>query len=234
MQDSETQEVATQQETQTHVDDSQKKQTTSEDEEYRDRNWRQARQKMRDQEAQLKAQQQLIEQMKALNTPKNAEPELDENGYLNAGKTRELINREAEKIAEAKIQQALAERENSQFHQRLKTKFSDFDDVVNSESIALLEEEDPDFADAVSSTSDPYKAGLQVYKYLKTSPILDKLPSRKRKKEVDQKLKKNESDVPSPAQYEKRPMAQAFNMANEDSPKLWEEMMKYASMGSGY
>ncbi len=235
MQDSLRQEVAPQQETETHVEDSHKtQQSISEDDDLKERNWRQARQKMKEQEAMLKAQQELINQMRNPAPQKAAEPELDESGYLNAGKTRDLIAREAAKIAESQVKQALEENEKSRFRERLKSKFSDFDDVVNAESLALLEDEDPEYADTVSSLSDPYKAGLQVYKYLKSSNLLEKLPSRKRKKEVEQKLKKNESDVPSPSQYDKRPMAQAFNMAQEDSSKLWEEMQKYASMGSGY
>jgi len=233
-QDSERLEAAPQLETKTDVDDSQKTQSHSEDEDFKERNWRQARQKMREQEAMLKAQQQLIEQMRSAPVQKPAEPELDESGYLNAGKTKEMIAREAEKIADARVKQALEDSEKSRFRERLKSKFSDFDDVVNGESIALLEEQDPDFADAVSSISDPYKAGIQVYKYLKSSNLLEKLPSRRRKKEVEEKLKKNEKNVPSPAQYDQRPMAQAFTMGSEDSSKLWEEMNKYASMGSGY
>lgn len=227
-------EVATQDQVQQHVEDSNNTQSHAQEDELKDRNWRQARQKMKDQEAMLKAQQQLIEQLRYGNAPQKSDEPLDESGYLNAGKTRDLISREAEKIAEAKIKEALAKSEQSRFHERLKVKYSDFDDVVNPESLALLEDENPDFADAVSSISDPYKQGIQVYNYLKSSNLIDKLPSRKRKKEVDQKIRKNESTVASPAQYDQRPMAQAFNMAQEDSSKLYKEMMSYAAQTSGY
>lgn len=233
-QNSAEQEVVPQEQVQQHVEDSTQTQSHSQEDELKDRNWRQARQKMKEQEAMLKAQQQLIDQLRNGTPAQKTDEPLDESGYLNAGKTRDLISREAEKIAEAKIKQALENNEKSRFHERLKSKYSDFDDVVSQESLALLEEENPDYAETVASISDPYKQGIQVYNYLKSSNLLEKLPSRKRKKEVEQKIKKNESSVASPAQYDQRPMAQAFNMAQEDSSKIYKEMMGYAAMTSGY
>lgn len=241
-QESETEQVAPEGDVQQHVEDSDQSQPhveTSNDyhDDVQERNWRQARQQMREQQAMLKAQQELIDRLQSQGHAPPTQDELDtldESEYLNAGRMKKLIAKEAERIAADRVQAAMAEQEKSRFHERLKSKFSDFDSVVTPESLSLLEEEDPELAEVISQVSDPYKAGLQVYKYLKNSPILEKLPSRRRKKEVENKLKKNENSVPSPAQFQNRPMAQAFTMAEEDPSKLWQEMQKYASMGSGY
>lgn len=230
-------EIAPQETAQQHVQDSAhtSQKQDLEQESAQERNWRQTRQRMKEQEAMLRAQQEVIDRL-TKQSPQQASPTetFSDSDYLNAGKTKEVIQAEAKRIAEAQVNQILQERERANFHQRLKTKFNDFDEVVNADSLALLEEEDPELAQSISSVSDPYQAGLMVYKHLRNNPMLEKLPNRKRRKETEQKLKKNENIVPSPAQYEQRPMAQAFNMGSEDSSKLFEEMMKYAGQTSGY
>jgi len=230
-------EVVTQEQVPNHVEDSEKHNLSQETEEeaYQDRNWRQARQRMKEQENMIKAQQELLEKYSKQAAPPPIPDELDsldESEYLTAGKTRKFIEREAQRQAKQIVEQTLAEREKSRFAEKLRSKFSDFDDVVSSESLALLEEEEPELAEAISKLNDPYSQGLQCYKLLKNSPLLDKLPNRRRKKEVEKKLEENKNKLPSPSAYENRPMAQAFTMGDDPS-KLYEEMKKYASMAPG-
>ena len=51
-------------------------------------------------------------------------------------------------------------REAERFHERLRSKYSDFDDIVNSETIALLEKKEPELATTIADLQDPYKMGL--------------------------------------------------------------------------
>ena len=223
-------------EDQTHIEDSdnQNRSQETEKEDENAKSWREVRQQMKEQKRMLRAQQAEIERLSK--PPAPIEPDefesVDESEYLNAGKTRKMIAREAERIAKANVESILAEREKSRFHERLKSKFSDFDDVVNAESLALLDENEPELAEAISQVKDPYKQGLQCYKMLKNSDLLDKLPNRRRSKETEKKLKENENKLPSPSAFENRPMAQAFTMG-ENPSKLYDEMQRYAAMAPG-
>lgn len=63
--------------------------------------------------------------------------------------------------------------QQSQFNRlnSLKGKFSDFDEVVNPETLAILEEQEPELAQTICELKDPYKIGVQSYKYIKALNI---------------------------------------------------------------
>ena len=111
----------------------------------------------------------------------------------------------------------------------LKAKYTDFDDVVNPETIAILEEQEPELAQTIIDLKDPYKIGMQTYKYIKALNIVDSVPQARRSKEVGKKIEENKKTVQSPQAFDKRPMAQAFKLTETEKTKLYEEMMSCAS-----
>ena len=191
----------------------------------------------------MKAQEELIEKLlkakQEMPIQKAHEPDEFENispeDYPTWAQTDKRIEKRAEDIADRVYAKREAEREKSRFLERLQSKYSDFSDVVNSDSIALLEDKDPELALTIADLKDPYKIGLQTYKYLKAMNLSDEVPTRRHAKEVEKKIEKNEKTVQSPQAYNKRPMAQAFRMTESEKTKLYEEMTGYARQaGFGY
>ncbi len=190
----------------------------------------------------VKSQQEVIEQLKAAQVAKPEPDEFDaisDAEYLDKGKIKKLVVKEAQRIAqkEAQVQaeRLIKERDQSQFMDKLKRQFNDFDDVVTPESLAILEEQDPELANMIAELKDPYKIGLQSYKYIKALNLTEKVPQARREREIEKKLEKNAKTVQTPQAYDKRPMAQAFQLTDVEKKNLYSEMTKYASMsGGGY
>lgn len=176
--------------------------------------------------------------MVSQSAPKQA-PEPDEldaiadDDFMTKGKTQRLVRKDAREVARDVVKEEFRKQQQEQFMVRLKSQFSDFDDVVNPETLSLLEQKDPELAQAIGDTKDPYKIGLQSYKYIKALGLVEKAPQEKRAKEVEKKIAANAKTVQSPTSYDKRPMAQAFKFGEAEKKALYEEMMGYASQ-SGF
>ena len=205
-----------------------------------DHNWREARRKQREYEAKLKAQDEMIEKLlKAQKSepqaqaPQEVEETIDPDDYPTWGQAEKKIYKAAEAIAEKKYRELENKKEQSRFVERLQSKYPDFSEIVNPDSIALLEEKDPELAETIAELKDPFKMGLQTYKYLKAMNVTDEVSGKRHTKEVEKKLEKNEKAVQSPQAFNKRPMAQAFRLNESEKTKLYEEMMGYAGQG-GY
>jgi hypothetical protein len=237
---SEVSQVAPDQQTENHELVAQQAQLKADDENRQDRNWKAARERQKELERELKLQREMTEKLLAMasqQAPKAQEvDEFDQIGddeYISKGKVNALVHKKASKIAEdiahRKVEEALQKREQANFLVNLKSKFNDFDDVVNADSLALLEQQDPELAQTIADLKDPYKMGVQSYKYIKALKLIDKVPEARRAKEIDQKLEKNAKTIQSPQAFEKRPMAQAFKMTDSDKTALYQEMMGFAS-----
>ncbi len=199
------------------------------------RNFAELRRQKEELQKTLEYQQQVIEEMR--NAKKVPEPvdELESIGdeeYIPKGKVKKIAMKEAQRIAKEEMTRMVQEQHKASFKDRLKSKYSDFDDVVNNETLALLQEQDPELANTIGENQDPYKMGMTAYKYIKALGIVEKVPGSRRVKEVDKKIEENKTFVQSPQTYDKRPLAQAFRMTKEEKNKLYEEMMQYASMAS--
>lgn len=153
--------------------------------------------------------------------------------FIPKGKVTALIQKQAQRIAQRVTQEEhekfLQRQHQSTFMSRLKGQFSDFDEVVNPETLALLEETNPELAQTIVESKDPYKIGLQSYNFIKAMNLQKSEPESRRSKEVDRKLAANAKTVQSPQAFAKRPMAQAFQQSKEELRALNEEMNRYAS-----
>lgn len=200
---------------------------------------KEAERRVQELERQAKMQQELLGQLMASRQPQAEQAPVDEldnvsdEDYIPKGQVKKLLQREREnsrKIAQEEVQKTLQEQEKSQFHSRLKNKFSDFDDVVNPETLELLEQQNPDIARTIVKLGDPYDMGLQSYTFIKSLGLAQKIPESRRAKEVDKKIEQNKKTVQSPLAYDKRPMAQTFQMTEEYLSEVNKEMMRYANM----
>lgn len=84
-------------------------------------------------------------------------------------KDRAAFKKEAEEIANRTYQARRDEEERRNFLPKLKQKFSDYDQVMNEQSIADLEQKSPEFLASVMRVSDDYERRLLTYEYLKAS-----------------------------------------------------------------
>lgn len=212
-----------------------------------EKNWREMRKQREELIRKTKMQEELIAQLLTAQqqvSQQSKAPEVDEldsvpdEDYIQKGQVKKLVRKAEERaaqIAKQETEKLFQQREQSQFMDRLKKQFSDFDEIVNPETLSLLEENDPDLANTIAELKDPYKIGLQSYKYIKALGISEKAPSARRVKEVEKKIEQNAKTVQTPQAFDKRPMAQAFQMTEADKKKLYSEMMHYANMsGGGY
>lgn len=236
-----TQEVATQTETNQEYSDQQIQQESANYENRQAKNFAALRQKQEALERELRVQRELNERLLQMTqTPaKPQEPDeleaLSDDDYIPKGKVKKLVQKEKESIKQeviAEMQNMQKKQADAQFLDRLKKQFSDFDDVVNPETLSLLEKQDPELAETIVDLKDPYKIGVQSYKYIKALGIADKAPTIRRAKEVEKKLEKNDKTVQTPQAYEKRPLAQAFQMTDAEKQNLYKEMMGYAAQAS--
>jgi hypothetical protein len=209
-----------------------------------DRNWRELNRAKEELERKSRMQEEMIERLLKANpqpqvVEKDEFDEISDEEFIPKGKVKGLVKKEAEKIAESiakrEYEKLMKQQEQSQFMDKLQRQYSDFNEVVNPETLSLFEEQEPELAQAIADSKDPYKIGVQSYKYIKAMNLTSKVPESRRAKEVDQKIKENEKTVQSPMTYDKRPMAQAFRLTEEEKSKLYLEMTQYAGQaGFGY
>jgi hypothetical protein len=162
---------------------------------------------------------------------------LGDDDWIQAGmvkKTIKQVEQTSERKAYEAVDRRLQERDKADPFGKLRNKFSDFDDVVNSETLGLLEEHDPELARELADLKDPYKIGMLSYKNIKAMGLVEKAPADRRVKEVERKIEENKKTVQSPQVFDKRPMAQAFKMTDTEKKQLYREMMDCASLSGGY
>jgi hypothetical protein len=209
-----------------------------------ERNWKAMRIKNNELEKRLKQYEDM--QMKLMeaqiSNAKTAVKEVDEfdsiadDEFIPKGKVKGLVQKEAQRyakeIARQEVESFHQKQQDNQFMDRLNRQYSDFNEIVNPETLSLLEEKEPELAKTIADLKDPYKIGMQTYKFIKAMNIHSSAPEARREKEIEKAIDKSNKSVPSPASFEKRPIAQAFKMTDAMKKELYREMTGYASFAS--
>lgn len=190
------------------------------------------------------AQMQIMQAQLASQQPVRQEvvDELDKIGdeeFIPLGKVRKLaeknsqrVLKSAEDLVKQEVAKALKQRDQDQFMDRLNRQYSDFSEVVNPETLSLLEEKEPELAATIAESKDPYKIGVQSYKYIKAMGLSQKATESRREKQLDKAIEKSEKQVSSPMAFDKRPIAQAFKLTDAMKKDLYREMHGYAALAS--
>lgn len=242
-QNSETPEVAPQVETQVN----EVKETTQAQEPISNQHLKAMRLKNAELERELKqlreTQMQIMQAQLANAVPVRQEvDEFDKIGdeeFIPLGKVKKLAEKNTQKVLKnteelvrQEVQKALQKQHQDQFMDRLNRQYSDFTEVVNPETLSILEEKEPELAATIADLKDPYKIGVQSYKYIKAMGLSQKATESRREKEIDKAIAKSEKSVTSPMAYDKRPIAQAFKLTDAMKKDLYREMHGYAAMAS--
>lgn len=193
---------------------------------------------------QLRENQMAIMQAQLSNAPA-AHQELDEFDKIGdeefipfskvkklAEKNSQKVLKNAEDLVKQEVAKALQKRDQDQFMDRLSRQYSDFSEVVNPETLSILEEKEPELAATIADSKDPYKIGVQSYKYIKALGLSKAATENRREKEIDKAIAKQEKAVTSPMAFDKRPIAQAFKLTDAMKKDLYREMHGYAAMAS--
>jgi hypothetical protein len=149
-----------------------------------------------------------------------------------ADKNNQKVLKNAEEFVKQEVQKALQKRDSDQFMDRLNRQYSDFSEVVTPETLSILEEKEPELAATIADLKDPYKIGMQSYKYIKALKFSETAKDVRREKEIDKAIEKSEKAVASPMAYDKRPIAQAFKLTDAMKKDLYREMHGYAALAN--
>jgi len=189
------------------------------------------------------AQMQLMQAQLANSAPQRQEvDEFDKIGdeeFIPLGKVKKLAERNTQKVLKGteelvrqEVQKALQKQQDTQFMDRLNRQYSDFSEIVNPETLSILEEKEPELAATIADLKDPYKIGVQSYKYIKAMGLSQSAKEQRREKEIDKAIAKSEKSVTSPMAFDKRPIAQAFKLTDAMKKDLYREMHGYAALAS--
>jgi hypothetical protein len=187
--------------------------------------------------------QKLLERQPQWTAPQPAEEDIlsdmEKEEYVPGAKVVKGLKKLEEKFDKKvrDIEAKYAEKANQNILNEVKREYGDFDEVVNSETLELLEETNPRLAASLARTmkDDPYAFAVQSYEYIKSKGLSKVAGTSKRANETEKKIEQNKKTVQTPAAFDKRPMAQAFKITPAMQKELAEEMMHYAQQaGMGY
>jgi hypothetical protein len=157
--------------------------------------------------------------------------------FIPFGKVKELneknsrkVLKNAEELVDKAVERRLKKMQDDQFLDRLNRQYSDFSEIVTPETLSILEEKEPELASTIADLKDPYKIGMQSYKYIKAMGLSQSAKEGRREKEIDKAIAKQEKAVTSPMAYDKRPIAQAFQLTDAMKKDLYREMHGYGAL----
>ncbi len=185
------------------------------EEDPQERNWRNARQKMQEQNDQIQALKQRLEEIQAPKSDPEPIDDLTDDDFVRGYHLKKKLEA---------MEKALQKNEAESAISRARTQFSDFDQVVSVENVELLKQNDPELAISLKAlANDPYAQALATYKLLKRTDYSQQKQSMENKQRIEKNLKK------PPSINSVAPLAEANNFANGLTPELKKALQKEMS-----
>lgn len=186
-------------------------------EDIQERNWRQARLKMDEQQRNIQKLEWELEQIRR-QAQKPAEEE--EEQYFTESEKKLAKKIEA---LESKLEGSRA-KDQEYVVDRLRMKFPDFDDVVNPENIAYLQQNNAPLARALSSLKDdPYEQGLAAYEALRHTEWFKTRHTMQDKAKLEANVKKPMSVQ---AVRKQGPLSESNQFINGLTPELKKQLQQ--------
>jgi hypothetical protein len=177
-----------------------------------EKNWREIRQTLKE----LRHENQLLRQQ--IQAPRESipqEPEGEDEPYV----TPQRFKRQIEDL-----EKRLKVKEAESSEDRVRAKYSDYDEVVTEENIEYLKQNDPELAQSIRALSeDPYKQALAAYKLLKKTDYHMGKQTRKDQEQMDMNSKK---PVSVQAVRKQGVLSEANRFANGLTPELKKALLK--------
>jgi hypothetical protein len=152
-----------------------------------EKNWRAARSKLEEQNYQIQLLRQELEAVRHRQSLEK-QPEVDEEEQFTESERKLYREIKTLKGEITRTQQRTSESDID----RLRSRFKDFDDVMDPENIGYLKQNNPSLAKAVARLQDePYEQGLAAYEAIKnTSWYREKNSNLEEKLKIEQNVKK--------------------------------------------
>lgn len=213
-------------------------------EDKQERNWKELRRSKEEWERKAKIQEELLQRLMSqqatnqVSAPQEEDylAEIQREEYVSGEKVAKSLKKQEENFKKQllEVERKYEDKHRASLLQDLKKEHSDFDDVVTTESLNILETKYPRQAQIIAKTKDPYEMALLSYDYIKMYGISEDVPKERRVKEIEKKMEQNKKTVATPQAFDKRPIAQAYRLTEQEKKKLAEEMYHYAGMSGGY
>ena len=172
--------------------------------------------------------EQQLKQIQEQQAAKNERPEYGEEDFVEGKHLRKEVDAVRAQLKNFEKQAIVQADEN-----RLKSRYSDFDKVVNEKTLASLKESDPEFAETIAySSGSLYARGSSTYKKIKDLGIYIE-----DKHEKDRAITQQNAAKPRPLnsvspQQGESPLSMANAFAGGLTPELkkqlWKEMQEAA------
>lgn len=127
-------------------------------------------------EMQAEALQNEVKQIQEMLRPKEADPfdSIEDIADLDRDKLKKLfshsqaqLERRAREIAETTIREEKERDKKTNFRDQLRRQYNDYDQFMNEQTIAQMQEREPDAIDAISAIEDPYVRCEKAYSFIK-------------------------------------------------------------------
>jgi hypothetical protein len=190
-------------------------------------NFRRLEEKSKETESRLREQEQLNQQLKEALTnlvnpsqskAKEELPQLTDDDIPEWKHVKSY----AEKIAEQKFQELSNKKERDLLPQKARAKFSDFDEIVNADSIKKLEQGHPELAMGIVNSPDPFSSSYKIIKQF--------YGVKKPNAEVKEELEKIDENANKPKAINTQGALKNANaFAKKSKDQLYKEMMSCAN-----
>jgi hypothetical protein len=189
-----------------------------------ERNWREARRKMESLERRTQEQEDIIRRMQQQQQPQQVVEDdlakLSDDDIITAKQARGLAQKMARQVAD----EAIRQREAATVEERVKMKFSDYDDVVTKDNIEELQKQDPELAASLYAlSSDPYSQAVAAYKLLKKTGIGNMKTEHPQKAKAIENARK---PVSVQSVTKSSAIGNAYNFENGLTPELKKQLQK--------
>jgi hypothetical protein len=199
---------------------------TPKEDDPQERNWREARQALKELKRQNEYLKQKIEETQRHQLTKQQQEDLlAEDDFVQA---KHLNKRLAE------LERKLQQKEQETVVDRLKIRCPDFEDVVTEENINYLKQNDPELAMSLQALQhDPFAQGMAAYKILKKTDYYQNKAIMQEKAKTQENAKKPVSV--NAVRKQQGALAEANKFANGLTPdlkkSLWQEMQESRKRG---
>lgn len=178
-------------------------------------NFKQLRESKRQLESEL---EQLREQVSQLASSRKEDTRKEEDFDLGDDDLAE--GRHVKKLY-SRIESMIRERDAMLIENRLRSKYSDFEQVVTRENVEKLKKSEPEIYASISSSNDLYSASVSAYKTLKALGIVED-PDMAREKE---KIQKNTAKPVSSHALKGGSIHEANAFAGKLTPELKKQLL---------
>jgi hypothetical protein len=195
--------------------------------------WKQAREVMQSQKAEIEALRRQMEDFAKVKAPPEPDEfaDLDPNDQITLAQAQRLAERKAKQAAESSVKQLEhqmdLQRKVASAETQARTKHSDYDYIINTYTLPQLQK-DPALAHKIATSSNP---ALTAYKIGKLSDEYEEATTQQKIDPKAEKILKNSSRPVSSHSAPVPLKSQVQDVSKMSQSQVWEMSQRYARGG---